>query len=266
MRCHYFASAWLLLPTLAVGQTVQPTGAPTTPVNWQSPASGGASFSDAYGLDLNGDGTADLGFTNVYTAPAGPGSPTMRTFVVGARHAAVELATDSVEFDSAKRLQAGQLIRHGIRWGNTGYIDYELVGNGGVGGRGFFRDGAPGFVVARMAVAGRWQYWWIQVESRSGGNRRVNYYGVSPERPLRVASPVGRVALQAYPNPATTAWQVQTSYQGPYRLLDQVGRVVRRGQLGPGEAQLPAAELPAGLYRLELSNALNARLTLVKQQ
>ncbi|MCC3157819.1 hypothetical protein LJ737_11270 [Hymenobacter sp. 15J16-1T3B] len=265
MNHWYLTPALLLVAEIAVGQTVQPAGAPTTPINWQSPIYGSTSFTETFPLDLNGDGTADVGFSNVYTAAAGAGAPTLRTFTVSTRNAAVELATDSVEFDSAKRFQAGQLIRNGIRWGSTGYVDYEVTGNGGTGGRGFFRDGVPGFVVVRMAVAGAWRYWWVQVESRSSGNRRVNYYGASQGLPLAAAAPARRVALEAYPNPATTAWRVQPSYQGPYRLLDQLGRVVGQGQISSVQSQVPATALPPGRYCLELCNAPGVRVMLLKQ-
>ncbi|RTQ53339.1 T9SS type A sorting domain-containing protein [Hymenobacter gummosus] len=255
MRHYLLYVALLSAPGLAAAQTVQPAGAPTTPVGWTSPISASNSFSTAHPLDLNGDGTLDVAFANVYNAPTGGGSATLRSFSLATLHLNVEVAADSAEFDSAKRFQAGQLIRHGIRWGGSSYLDYEVTGNGGTGGRGFFRDGVPGFVVARMAVGGTWQYWWIFVESRSNGNRRVGYYGVSAGLPLRTMASAHLPGLQAYPNPTASGWRVQTTYRGPYQLFDATGRVVAVGHISGPETVLPANSLKSGLYRLQLGQS-----------
>lgn len=263
MRPYLFSAALLLAPQWLRAQIVHPAGAPTTTVNWQSPVSAAASFRTLLPLDLNSDGNPDVVFTNDYVAPTGAGSPTRRTFTVNRLSLNVEVAVDSTEFDSAKRFQAGQIIRHGIRWGEAGgYLDYEIIGNGGTGGRGFFRDGVPGYVVARMAVGSAWHYWWIYVASRSNNTRRVDYFGVSQEPALGVAA-VRPTELAVYPNPAATVWRVRTNYRGPFQLFDTTGRLATHGQIAAPETALPAAALPAGLYHLLLGSG--ATSTLVKE-
>ncbi|WP_400192318.1 T9SS type A sorting domain-containing protein [Hymenobacter sp. B81] len=260
---------FLAAPGLSRAQVVHPLGAATWPVGWESPRLAPASLTAAARLDLDADGVDDVVFSNDIFVPPGPGTST-RTFRLARLHPGFEIACDSFEFDSAERFQAGQLIAGGLSWQSGGYLDYEVTGSGGTGGRGFFRDGVPGFVVARAAVAGRWRYWWIQVEPRfrtaAGEVRRVNYFGSSSGTVLaarpRGASPV---LAEAYPNPSADSWQLRTDYRGPYYLFDALGRVRSQGQVTGRETVVPGNLLPAGLYHLRLGSGAVPSTTLLKQ-
>ena len=137
------------------------------------------------------------------------------------------------------------------------YLDYVLSGNGGVGGRGFFRDEQPGYVVARKQVSpGQWQYWWIHVTSKNSSKQanqqpQVDFYGSSLGSPLATAPQVARATALAYPNPSTDNWQLLPAGSGPYRLLDYTGRVVSEGQLAAGPNLIRGQYLAPGLYWLE---------------
>ncbi|MCC2548259.1 T9SS type A sorting domain-containing protein [Hymenobacter sp. BT175] len=253
-------------------QVVQPSGGAVTSLSWQSPVWGASSFTESSSLDLNADGTPDLRFTNNVFVPPGGSSATTRTFTVAAMQSSVEVACDSVEFDSAKRYQAGQTIRRGASWQPSGYVDYVVQGNGGTGGRGFFRDGVAGAVVARLQVAGQWQYWWVQVEPRYAAQgtqyRRLVSFGQSPAPLLATAGSRNTLAATIYPNPASSAWSVRVPGGSAYQLLDNLGRVVGTGKISEStETMVPAASLPAGVYYLELRNGAGqpTRLRLLRQ-
>ena len=71
--------------------------------------------------------------------------------------------------------------------------------------------------------------------------------------------------LSIFPNPATTTWQLtwQDAAFAEYRLFDTYGRSVQQGRIPPGvnSWQLSAADLPAGVYLLQLKDRSGRGLT-----
>lgn len=224
-------------------QVVHPTGAAVVSVNWQS-----AAASDSIRFDLDQDGVPDLVFTDQNYYPTGASQPTRQYFMMRSTSPSTELGLDTLEFDSAHRFAALAPIGRGLRWESSNtYLAYVLIGNGGTGGRGFFRNGVTDYVVARKQVAGRWQYWWFNISGRSGGvPSRVNFYGTS-QAPLSTASSQLSDLLQIFPNPTTTNWQL--TGKGRYELFDATGRRVR-AEAAPATATISSEGLPAGLYQL----------------
>ena len=96
-----------------------------------------------------------------------------------------------------------------------------------------------------------------------------NYRMVALIASLPEAPAVPRIDIA--PNPTMDRWQLswEAAAFAEYRLTDAYGRVVRRGLLpsAANEFTLPAADLPAGVYLLQLSDRSGRVLTrkLVKQ-
>ncbi|MDO7875398.1 T9SS type A sorting domain-containing protein [Hymenobacter sp. ASUV-10] len=246
----------------ARGQTVHLAGAAYVAVNWQPVAT-----SDSIRFDLDQDGISDLTFADRNYYPTGGSQPTRLLFTMRTLSAGTELATDTSEFDSAHRFAALAPIGRGLRWqrGST-YLAYVLTGNGGTGGRGFFRNGVTDYVVVRKQIAGAWKYWWFNISGRSGSVlSRVNFYGVSQTALSLANSPSPQAdALQVYPNPATTGWQL--SGTGRYEVFDGTGRQVCAGTV-PAATTISSTGLPVGLYQLYFYPVAGGRIqrVLVRQ-
>ncbi|MCI1189615.1 T9SS type A sorting domain-containing protein [Hymenobacter sp. DH14] len=245
--------AGLLTTFAAVGQVVHPASAPTVALNWQPAAN-----PDALAIDVDGDAQPDLTFTDSNSYASTQGMPTIRTFYVTPA-VGLELALDSMEYDSAHRYQAGQPISRAVRWAtNGGYVAYTVLGNGGLGGRGFFRDGQPGYVVIRKNTAGRWRYWWFNVKASyyGSGTSTVNFYGQASQA---LAGAVRQAAAEVlvFPNPATTGWTLQGAAR--YQLLDATGRRLDSGVV-TGTAFISSQALAPGMYLLELQQPNGACL------
>lgn len=242
-------SMFLLASSVLLGQVVHADGTPVVSLNWQSDGRFGVSGTDSLVVDLDGDGSPDLTFIDSHDYSAGQGQPTSLKFSVIVR-LTVQVALDSAEYDSAHRYQVGEPIMRAVRWSDdrsTAYIAYTIQGNGGTGGRGFFRDGQQGYVVVRKRSSGVWRYWWFNVKGRRYNDNMsyVNFYGSSAPV-LTAASPaVARPA--AFPNPTTAGWHI--AGLGPYRLLDAIGRVQASGTL-TSTTFINAEKLAAGLYLL----------------
>lgn len=244
--------------TPVLGQVVHPVGAATTRINWYPLAAS----TDSLSLDLDNDRVNDVTFSVSYSAPL-PYGPTRDIFSVAVKAKDVQLAVDSSEYDSVHRFQAGEVIKWGLRWDiKSGYLDEYLNGNGGIGGRGFFRYGRPGYVVVRKQLANnQWRYWWFHAASEKDGLRQMqlDFYGSSLGTAL-AASPRAAVAsVLAYPNPSPDGWLLPAGSSGAYRVLDCTGRVVAQGQLLSSQPHIEGQQLAPGLYWLERTE--NNRLT-----
>jgi hypothetical protein len=86
--------------------------------------------------------------------------------------------------------------------------------------------------------------------------RQVDADGSTTFSPVLMVGP-GALALVIFPNPAHSDihFQTPTDSPMPYRMLNQLGQVVRIGQAPAGVATLDVAGLPTGLYMLELQTA-----------
>ncbi|MFD2787802.1 T9SS type A sorting domain-containing protein [Hymenobacter rubripertinctus] len=230
----------------AAGQVVSPPNSTVSILNWRP-----ATNPDALAIDLDGDNIPDVTFTDSNTYPTGGGQPELHTFSVSPRSSA-QLALDSVEFDSAHRFAAGDGINRLVLWSSGGgYVAYTIQGNGGLGGRGFFRDGQTGFIVVRKSVANSgWRYWWINVQARTYGVgvSIINFYGQSAANPL-ASVPRQSVSFSVFPNPTIDGWFVDGN--GQFTLLNVQGRVVASGQLA-NKQFLDGRDLVSGIYLLLL--------------
>ena len=256
------ASALLLSNSiLAVGQVVHPSGASVNSLNWQP-----MNNPDVLAIDVDGDSSPDIEFSDSNQYPNGAGQPTFHTFTVSP-YLNVELALDSAEYDSAHRYQSGQPLLRNARWSSRGgYVAYTVLGNGGLGGRGFFRDGQLGYVAVRKNVAGTWRYWWFNVQGRNYGvgTSVVNFYGQSATTVSAVAFQQNAALLSAFPNPAVAGWTLQGF--GHYQLVDATGRVLKVGTL-KDTAYVDNQTLSPGLYwlLLQLPSGQWLRQPVVKQ-
>jgi hypothetical protein len=250
-------------PLVAHAQLIPASGPGDVLVNWRPTAA-----VDSLRLDVNGDGITDIRFTRSYIASGGQSQPTLSYFnaYVG-RNSGMEIAIDANEFDSVHRFVAGDQIGPGLLWQSTGggFLDYTITGNGGTGGRGFFRYNAAGFVVIRRNLGSQMRYWWFYIEPRlaSANGNWISYYGGTSVA-LAAGTPQQESLLQAYPNPATASWQL--SVPTAYELYDNQGRQVdsscgRRAQV------VEARGLAAGTYLLVLRGADGAaiRRPLIKE-
>lgn len=255
---HLSTLAFVLGFVPALGQVVHPAGSPITSVNWYPVATS----TDSLSLDLDNDQVKDVTFASNYSYSA-PSGPVRNIFSVTVNSKDVQLAIDSSEYDSAHRFRAGEVIRRGLRWDiKSGYLDYLLQGNGGIGGRGFFRDGQPGYVVVRKRLANnQWRYWWFHTASQKDGQRQVqlDFYGSSLGTALAASPPAATASALAYPNPSSDSWLLPTGSSGAYRVLDCTGRVVAQGQLLDNQPRIEGRQLAPGLYWLERTE--NNRLT-----
>lgn len=245
-RIMYSALLLLALPAVAAAQTVHPAGAALTALNWQP-----ASNTDSVRVDVDGDNVADISFRENNYLPTGAGQPTRLFFTAAPLSPGSELALDSVEFDSSHRFLANDEIGRGLRWSTAGaFLAYTLVGNGGTGGRGFFRNGATGYVVLRKRTANSWTYWWFNVSGRSNGTAsRVSFYGQSAGRVLSVPNfGAALAAVQVFPNPASNDWQLAGN--GSFQLFDNQGRLLQHGPVNTS-ATISTAALVPGMYLLQ---------------
>ncbi|MBD2714470.1 T9SS type A sorting domain-containing protein [Microvirga sp. STR05] len=246
----YTALFLLALPVMASAQTVHPAGAALTALNWQP-----ASNTDSLRVDVDGDNVADIIFRENNYLPTGAGQPTRYFFTAAPLSPGAELALDSVEFDSAHRFLANDEIGRGLRWSTTGaYLAYTLLGNGGIGGRGFFRNGATGYVVLRKRVANSLNYWWFNVSGRTNGTvSQVYFYGQSAGRTLSFPNPgVAQAAIQVFPNPASNGWHLTGN--GSFRLYDSQSRLLQHGLVN-ASATVSTAALAPGMYLLQFRTA-----------
>jgi len=257
-----YALLLAVAPMAASAQLVaQPGSAPTVAVNWRPLVA-----IDSLEVDLTGDARPDVVFRSAAYASTGPGMPSQNYFMAGVkRNSNVELALDANEYDSAHRFQAGDVIGPGLLWQNqrSAFLDYTLIGNGGTGGRGFFRYNASGFVVFRQVAGSQTRYWWFFIEPRRAATDVwISYYGGSS---VALAHTPGSAApaVQAFPNPSTVGWTL--SAPAAYRLLDCRGQVVS-SQPSP-TTWVDGAPLRSGLYSLELLQAdgSTVRRKLVKE-
>ena len=228
-------------------QTVHPIGAPITSLNWQPNAA-----TDSLRVDIDGDHVADVTFRHSSRPSGGQGQPSFETFSVRIPSGGAEVALDSVEYDSAHRFASGDLIRRGLRWGGTGYLAYTVTGNGGVGGREFFRNGQLGYVAIRKNIAGRWSYWWLNITGRSAAtSSTVSFYGQSAATLAAAASRL-MDKVPVFPNPTTDNWQLRG--KGSYRLFDNTGRLVGQGDI-PLAGIISGSHLAPGTYFLRFFSA-----------
>ena len=228
-------------------QTVHPVGAPITSLNWRPNAA-----TDSLRVDIDGDNVADVTFRHSSLPSGGQGQPSFETFSVRTPPGGAEVALDSVEYDSAHRFASGDLIRRGLRWGGTGYLAYTVTGNGGVGGRGFFRNGQSGYVAIRKNIAGRWSYWWFNITGKSAANSSiVSFYGQSVVV-LAVAASRLIDKVPVFPNPTTNNWQLRG--EGNYKLFDNTGRLVGQGGI-QSAGLINGSHLAPGIYFLRFFSA-----------
>lgn len=252
----------LIAPLVVQAQLITSPGPGDVPINWRPTAN-----VDSLAVDVNGDAVADIRFTRTYTPSGGPGQPTFSYFNAGTgKNSGMQIAMDANEFDSVHRFVAGDQIGPGLQWqSGGGYLDYTVVGNGGTGGRGFFRNNAAGFVVIRQNVGSQMRYWWFYVEPRlspTSGNW-VSYYG-STSVALASGSPVQAPSTQAFPNPTPTNWQLSAPMA--YELYDNQGRQLSSSH-GARTQIVGAGGLAAGTYLLVLQTAGGAtfRRSLIKE-
>lgn len=247
-------------PFGAAAQVVQSAGAANIPVNWRP-----AFASDSVQVDVTGDGRPDLSFTASVNPSGGQGQPSVSRFTVLVKSGSnLEVAINANEFDSAHRFLAGDRIGAGLIWRNRGggYLDYTIQGNGGTGGRGFFRNNADGFVVFRQVTASQTRYWWFYVEPRlAAGSNWIGYYAGTAVA-LAAATAVAPALVDAFPNPATTAWSL--SVPAAYSLFDSQGKLIRSS--ATPITSIDARTLPSGLYTVFMRTAKGTtRCNLLKQ-
>ncbi|MET4076097.1 T9SS type A sorting domain-containing protein [Hymenobacter sp. UYCo722] len=246
---------FLMIPPLAHAQVVQPAGSVNVPVNWHPMAA-----ADSVLVDVDGDAVPDVRFKNTNTSPTGQGMPSFTNFVAGTTaRSSAEIAIDDNEFDSAHRFAAGDAIGPGLRWqrGST-YLAYIVTGNGGTGGRGFFRNNADGFVTIGKAVGNQMRYWWFYIGPRAApGSEWVVYYSGSSVALAAGTPGPPAAAIQAFPNPTTS--HLALSGAAAYQLFDCQGRLQSSSFSVPVSA-IDVNALPCGLYLLETRGA-DGRLT-----
>ncbi|GAA4362373.1 hypothetical protein GCM10023185_30240 [Hymenobacter saemangeumensis] len=88
---------------------------------------------------------------------------------------------------------------------------------------------------------------------------------LAPGSVLATTSAAPRLALSAYPNPATEAVTLTLPTAAHLRILDALGREVRGQQLPAGPSTVPLTGLAPGLYQLaaQLTNGQTARAQVV---
>ncbi len=251
----------LLLATLAFpvkAQRIQSGGA-TTQLNWRPTAA-----TDSLVVDVDGDAAPDVVFTSVNTSPTGQGLPSFFRFTASIkRNSSTEIAIDANEYDSVHRFVAGDVIGPGLLWQRGGgYLASTVTGNGGTGGRGFFRTN-DGFVAIRKQTSNQLIYWWFYIGSRAAGTDWVGYYAGTSVALASYAA-IGSPAVLAFPNPATN--MVALSRLATYELFDSRGALVRTSARKP-VAEIALETLPAGLYLLQThsDNGEIIRQKIVKQ-
>ena len=248
----------LSISAVTVHAQVIQSGGATTPVSWRP-----AAVTDSLRIDVDGDAAPDLVFKTTATTPSGSGQPSFFWFTVYvARGSRAEMAIDANEFDSVHRFASGDAIGPGLLWQNGGYLAYTVTGNGGTGGRGFFRSN-DGFIAIRKQVGNQMRYWWFYLGTRAAGTDWVGYYaGTAVALANHLAT--GTPPVLAYPNPAVTA--VALSRPVAYELFDSRGALVSTS-LDKPVTKIALEALPAGLYLLQTHSASGSvfRQKLVKQ-
>jgi hypothetical protein len=262
MKPFYF----LLLalgPLAAHGQIVQSMGAGNIVINWRPLAA-----TDSLVLDIDGNVQPDVVFTSTNVTSGSQGQASSRTFKASVRAGSgVEIAIDDNEFDSVHRFVAGDLIGPGLRWQNTGggFLDYAITGNGGTGGRGFFRFHASGFIAFRKNTGGQMRYWWFYIEPRlAATDTWVSYYAGTSVALATRGGLTPAFTVFAYPNPTTSVWRLSSTVK--YRLFDVRGRLVHKELHKPTDV-VEAENLPPGIYSLLMYDANGAvgRQVVVKE-
>ncbi len=203
-------------------------------------------------MDVDGNAQPDVVFKSTNVPSGGQGQPSTRTFradVRTGRRAERKYAIDDKEFDSVHRFVAGDQIGPGLRWRNVGggFLDYTITGNGGTGGRGFFRSNASGFVAFRKSTGGQMRYWWFYIEPRiAATDAWISYYaGTSVVLATHSSQPA--FAVLPYPNPTISCWKLLSAVK--YQLFDGCGRLVSSVPDKPATL-IQAERLPSGLYAL----------------
>lgn len=241
MKIHYaFLLSFLAFPAQA--QRIQ-TGGATTQLNWRP-----AAAIDSLVVDVDGDAAPDVVFTSVSTSPSGPGLPSFFRFTASIKRGSIaEIAIDASEFDSAHRFVAGDVIGPGLLWQRGGgYLASTVTGNGGTGGRGFFRTN-DGFVAIRKQANNQLIYWWFYIGSRAAGTDWVGYYAGTSVALASHAATATPPTL-AFPNPAATI--VALSRPAIYKLFDSRGALVSASLHKP-VSEIELQSLPVGLYLLQ---------------
>ncbi|RYU77723.1 T9SS type A sorting domain-containing protein [Hymenobacter persicinus] len=119
-------------------------------------------------------------------------------------------------------------------------------------------DGQPFTVLSRVAGQGQSQqahaYTYLDRQPLSTlayyRLRQVDTDGNASLSPTVAVAAAGTV--QVYPNPVQSQLYVQLPGAAQYRILNALGQVMQQGQAQEGLLTLPVAELPTGIYQLEL--------------
>ncbi|GAA3925346.1 T9SS type A sorting domain-containing protein [Hymenobacter algoricola] len=82
--------------------------------------------------------------------------------------------------------------------------------------------------------------------------RQVDFDGKSSFSP--VVAVAGSLEVSLYPNPARAELHLRVPAAATYRVLNALGSVVLTGSVAEGAATLPVAQLPAGLYHVEVTS------------
>ena len=240
---HWHTFLLLLLGLPSYSQVIR-SGSANVPVSWRP-----AALEDSLLVDVDGDKMPDVVFKTTTISSNGPSQPSSFRFTAGAaRGSNAEVAIDAAEYDSAHRFIVGDSIGPGLLWQRGGgYLAYTITGNGGTGGRGFFRS-QEGFLAIRKRVGDQMRYWWFYLGTRSGNSDWVSYFAgttVVLGRPITAALP----PISAFPNPAATI--VNLSQPAHYELFDTRGQLVSTSRDKPVNS-ISLDALPSGLYLLRM--------------
>lgn len=248
--------------TLSVhGQVIQSNGA-NTQLNWRPNTA-----ADSLTVDVDGDAAPDIVFTNINTPAGGFGLPYFTRFVANIKRGnSAEIALDANEFDSVHRFAAGDVIGPGLLWQRGGgFLAYTVTGNGGIGGRGFFRYNNDGFVTIRKRAGNQMRYWWFYIGTRAiAGTDWVSYYAGTSVA-LATRSSIGsEPAIVAFPNPTTA--HLSFSGAASYELFNCNGLRLSTSS-GKLVSNISLEALPAGLYLLvmHIADGNTYRQMIVKQ-
>ncbi|MDB5236799.1 MAG: hypothetical protein JWR44_3792 [Hymenobacter sp.] len=241
---HWYTLLLVAFALTAQAQVVQSTGAANVPLNWQP-----AAATDSLLVDVSGDGWPDIVFKSTNTPPTGQGMPSFTNFTASLKAGSgMAIAIDANEFDSVHRFVAGDPIGPGLLWQNGGgYLAYTVTGNGGTGGRGFFRFNADGFIVIRKNVGSQMRYWWFYIGPRSAPGAEWVLYYAGTSMALAATAAVPAAPLLAFPNPS--ADHLTLSRPATYQLFDSQGRLLRSSPTTPVSV-IEVGGLPSGSYQL----------------
>lgn len=121
----------------------------------------------------------------------------------------------------------------------------------------FNGDGAPDLVDAQSASSSVWlngsqRYWKVYLNTTSVGF--TEFQGNSIE-------------ISAYPNPANDNVIINTNntqFATPYKVSDNIGKIVITGELNFGHAEFSVNYLPSGIYFIQIGAGKNDVVKLVK--